>query len=292
MATGDLVVMGWQAEWSGLLFDGATDQSPYQLTAVEGLGDMPELRSADRSRLRRHGLIAGDDFVKGATSTWSIRIEGVDAASTYAAANALERATIPGRAEMPLVFWLPGIADDGKRRMGVRCRHRSIPKDNAYRVGIVEAQLQFDATDPRIYEDSMHVETASLPTAGGGLDVPTAVSWVIGTAVTGGSIFATNSGSFTTPLSARIDGPADNPRLIDVTNDRALQFNTSLAAGEFLTIDSDARTVLLNGSASRYYTIAAGSEWFDLDPGTTEITFRAATTTAAALTLQWRSAWV
>lgn len=292
MAVGDLVVQDWQAEWDGVLFDGATEDSPIQIVSVEGLADMPELTTADRERLRRHGTIPGDDFLGPRSTTWTLRVEGDDDDTTRAACDALRGATIPGRDESPLVFQIPGVAGARKCRMMARCRRRSIPMEQLYRVGIVEAVLEFTATDPRLYGEDQRVETSSLPSAGGGLDVPAAVPFVIGTATTGGSIFAVNDGTFDTPLTARIDGPADNPRIIDVTNDRAIQFDLSLAAGEWLEIDTEARTVMLNGTTSRYYSIATGSEWFDLGKGTTEITFRASTSTAATLTLTWRSAWV
>lgn len=293
MAAGDQVTEDWQAEWSGLLFDGAVDSTAlYQLVSVDGLADMPDLVTADRERLRRHGIIPGDDFLTDRETVWRIRVEGDTLEETLAGVDDLRRATAPGLDEGPLVFQFPGVADGVKAQVSARCRKRSIPMDQLYRVGIVEVLLMFGATDPRLYEAAEHEEQTTLPTGGGGLDIPADVPFVLGAAATGGSILADNDGTFDTPLMARIDGPATNPRLIDVTHDRFLQFNLSLAAGEWLEIDSEARTVMLNGTASRYYTIAAGSTWFDLEPGTNEVTFRASTSSAATLTLSWRSAWV
>lgn len=292
MAAGDLVTADWQAEWSGLLFDGAQGvTSPFRTSSIEGLADLAGLNTSDRPRLRRHGIIPGDDFVAEREITWGLRIESSTTESTLAACDLLRAATAPGAPESPLVFRIPGIGGGAKCQVMARCRKRSIPTGMAYRVGIVEAALAFIATDPRIYGPAQS-QTTTLPSGGGGLDVPADVPFVIGTAVTGGSIMATNSGTFDSPFTARIDGPCVNPRLIDLTHDRFIQFNTSLDVGEWLDINSDQRTVLFGGTASRYSTIGPGSAWFDLPPGTSEITFRAATNTAATMTLSWRSAWV
>ena len=69
--------------------------------------------------------------------------------------------------------------------------------------------------------------------------------------------------------------------------------NSTLQEGEFLVIDTDARSVLLQGTASRRSTMLPGSDWFALKPGATPVLFRARDyAPAARLTAEWRDAWL
>ena len=46
------------------------------------------------------------------------------------------------------------------------------------------------------------------------------------------------------------------------------RLNITLASTDSLVIDMGARTVILNGVASRYNTIVTGSSWWTIPPGT------------------------
>ena len=75
---------------------------------------------------------------------------------------------------------------------------------------------------------------------------------------------------------------------------RQLIYSLDLASGDVLTIDTDARTVLLNGSVSRrrFLTVPAG--WPTI-PGNSAVTYQFQSSTynaSATLTATWRSAWM
>ena len=268
----------------------------YGITKVQGLLDMPEIRSADRQRLRRHGLLAGDDFAGQRDIEVSITLDGntLDNTGFSAAMDALLAATRPGLAELPLTYQMPGVHGGGQRRVNARPRGRHIASTEAERMNakVLEVVILFTATDPRAYDDALQTGTSTLPTAGGGLTFSVTPNLVFGAVSTGGSIFALNAGTFPTSPTFRIDGPVTNPRIENLTSGLTLSLTITLATGEFLLIDSEARTILLGGTASRYSSLAVGSSWFSLDPGTSEVRFRATTPTAAQLTMTWRSAWL
>lgn len=93
-----------------------------------------------------------------------------------------------------------------------------------------------------------------------------------------GSTVVTNGGNAPTNPVVTVHGPCDTPTVIDRTRGRRIEFATVLGAGEVLVVDTDAGTVLLNGTSNRLYTVTAGSvpvELFDLPPGQTELDFRA-----------------
>ncbi len=290
MAAGDLITDDWQIEWGGLLLG----PQPYGITGVQGLADLPSVISADRDRLRAHGQIAGDDFLSGRSVEVGFRVEGTSNEDTFVQAAALADVMIPGEAEAPLVFQIPGIADGVKAQISARVRARSLPVDMAYRVGVVGGRALFFATDPRIYSAEQTVQSVSLPSGGGGLDVPVEVPAALVAASESGTLELVNEGNFRAPWSFRIDGPALNPQVVNAGEGYFLGFNIELAEDEFLRVTTgpDQRQVVLNDQESRYYTIQAGSTWWDLRPGTTETLFRAATLSAALLTTTSRSAWI
>lgn len=91
----------------------------------------------------------------------------------------------------------------------------------------------------------------------------------------------------------RLYGPITLPIVENLTLGRGLYFATTLAAGDFLEIDTEARTVLMNGvvGASRYGLLnAAASSWWPLEPGTNAIRLRAqAFDTGARVELTYRN---
>jgi hypothetical protein len=132
-----------------------------------------------------------------------------------------------------------------------------------------------------------------LPITTGGITWP--VTWPVSwpsTTITGTAL-VTNSGSVDTGLVVRIDGPVQSPRfsLARGTDVQTLQFNLTLDAGQWLTIDTKAHTVLLNDTVSRRGLTAATNGWPILSPGTSELSWQATNYDAAArISATWRDA--
>lgn len=288
MATGDLVTGDWRAEFRGLALG---DGSSYDLVAVRGLLDLPDVRSADRALLRRHGLLPGDDFLGGRTVDLTLEIHADDPSSLGATLDALLVAFQVGPGEAPFVFQFPGVAGGGKRQVYARTRKRSAPMDLSFVYGTARVQVQLLATDPRIYDAATRTASSSLPTAGGGMNFDLVFPATFGAVSTGGAIVAMNDGTFQTSPTFRIDGPVTNPRVENLTTGEVLALAIDLAAGQYLVIDTEARTVLLGGTASRYSSLSASSSWWDLEPGRNDVTFRASTPSEASLSMTWASAW-
>lgn len=288
MAAGDLITDDWEVEFAGLLLGGET---PYAFASSKGLADMPALQTADRSRLRRHGTLPGDDFMLDRQIEMQFEVYGETIEEFEAAVADLTAATQPGVVESPLSFRIPGVAGGGVRQVQARIRRRSVPLGSEWYYRIPIYTLVWVATDPRIYSNVDTVQTVNLPSGGGGLSWPATWPANWSAQVDSGSLFVVNEGNFGAPWSGEITGPAVNPVIRNVSTGQYLGFNITLADGDVLTVDSELRSVVLNGTASRYYTIQAGSSWWDFEPGTTEIAYRAATTTTSNLTLTTRSAW-
>jgi hypothetical protein len=287
MAAGDLVTGDWELELEGLLISAAQG---YDIRMIDGLGGTPAVISGDQRVARRHGTTAGDDYLPGRTITLEIDVLNSNHTARALLIDAFNAVFKPGAAEAPLVFQLPSVAGGAKRRIGVRTVARKAPIDLQHLYAITELSLLLKATDPRIYDNTETVDQVSLPTTEGGLSFNASLNFSFGAVSTGGTINAVNSGTFDTPVVFRINGPCVDPRITNVATSQTLALTMSIDSGDYVEIDTDARSVLLNGTASRYQYLTT-SEWFDLPPGTTELDFRAATTTAATLTATYRSAW-
>lgn len=112
---------------------------------------------------------------------------------------------------------------------------------------------------------------------------------------TGVVVNAGNADSY--PL-LRLYGPMTEPIITNDTQGKSLAFvGVTLTAGEFLEIDTRAKTIYLNGdtSASRYSKLSfPASSWFTLSPGENELRLHPATYTTAVTLIEvtWRDAWL
>ncbi|MGH3679083.1 MAG: phage distal tail protein [Natronosporangium sp.] len=151
------------------------------------------------------------------------------------------------------------------------------------------ADCAFVALDPLIYSGEEASAAMGLPSFTGGLTVPVTVPITVNATQVGGFADLANLGTADTGLALRIDGPAEQPLVLLVTGGvtKTLRFNTDLAAGQWLDVDTAARTVLLNGVTSLRGKVSGD---FPLLPGGAHrVEFRGSGT--GTLTVRHRSAW-
>lgn len=289
MAAGDLITADWEIEYRGLLSGG---DNPIALVQIDGLLDLPPVRSADQVLLRRHGAHPGDDFADVRQVVLTFELYGDTEAELAELVEQLQAAYRPGGPEEPLVFRIPGVAGGSKAQLWCRPRRRKLPIDLSFHRRIPVATIELVATDPVLHATAESSGTTTLPTTSGGHSWPNSWPWTWGAVSAGGSILAVNEGSFDAEVTFRIDGPVTNPRIEHVVSGATIAWNGTLAVGDYLVIDTRSRTVLLDGTASRYAELDPSTRWFALQPGTNEIAFRAITPTAATLSAVWRSAWI
>lgn len=128
-----------------------------------------------------------------------------------------------------------------------------------------------------------------------------------GTPGSTGALSVTNAGDAPAHPVIEFRGPVERPSLTKTGTGETLEYDLPLAAGDVLTVDTGAGTVLLNQTASRLGAASTRSvpeQTFTLAPGelvggalvptTTPLIFRAApgsTDPAASVTVRWRSAY-
>lgn len=290
MAIGDLINdVDYTLEFNGLLLGG---DSNYNLIKIEGLLDLPSIRSADKDKLRRHGQYAGDDFLDARTITVTFDLYAATQDDLSSLISELELALAPCSDEQPLVFHIPGVAGGNTARANARCRRKALPVTMEYRYGLPQAIVEFHATDPRLYLNDLQTKQIGLAANASGLTFDATPSFVFGDAASGGYMTVTNQGSFATSPTFRIYGPIENPRIENVTSEKTFALDIEIVDGNYIDIDFENRSILENGVASRYSSMTVSSEWFSLEPGDTEIRFTADAYTDASLAILYRSAWL
>jgi hypothetical protein len=176
-------------------------------------------------------------------------------------------------------------------------RPRMVEPDRRLTDGTAWVSAAFVALDPRIYAGVLSsTGLVGLTQFAAGLVVPLSVPFHLAGTLSGGTTTLVNAGTTATGLVVRIDGPVDTPRLALQAPDgttQQLQFDLSLAAGQWLDVDSVSRTALLNGLASSNQFGVAMWAWdqYPLQAGTSRLRFFAESFTAATVSATWRSAW-
>jgi hypothetical protein len=282
MSAGDLITSAWQIEMQGLLLGAGTSY------VVRGFNPWaaPVVRPGDQARSGQHGVSAGEDWLGERPITIDVLVRPSTDAAEQAARRLLAGAFRPltSTAVVPLVW----MEDDG-----VRYQLFGKPRAASSQLApTLPTEARFLATDPRIYAAAAKSLSAALPTLSGGLTFPAAAPFVFGAAGAGGAIAATNDGTIDTPWVITFTGPLVAPTVEHTAQSRTLSLSgATLAAGETVVIDSAARTVLLNGTTSRYSWLSSSSQWWTLEPGANALRFGAASGSGTCQ-VAYRDAWL
>ncbi len=279
----------YTSTYNGLTFGGPS--GVIQILKVEGLEDLPAIRVGDSPRGYVDGEFYGRDVLSGRTITYDLQLFAGSQGLTFRQlVNLFKAAFLPlSTGTQVLQFQLPG---ETLKRINVRCRRRHLPLDTDYTFGYGLGAVEFFAADPRIYEDAASSLSIGLSGASGGLTFPLTFNATFGSTAAPNTQVATNIGTVSTKPVITVTGPVDTPVIQNVTQGSLLKVNVVLASGDTLTIDTDARSVMLNGTASRRSSLSVDSTFWDLSPGANTIKYSAAAATASTATLAWRSAYL
>lgn len=286
MAAGDLITQNYEVEFNGFLFNGANNFELVQLDMFSGAA----MRSSDIARPLDHGMFKGNDFYADRVIPLHLEIWGTDDTTFKTALTKALTAFTTQVIELPLVTQLPIF---GKVQSNVRVRRRSgVKQDLKYGLHVGDMVIEFVATDPRIYSNTLNSATSNLQSPTGGITFPLTFDLVFGSS-TSPITNVTNNGTFETRPLVTITGPITNPNIENVTTGNILNLVGTIAAGDSLYVDFLNHTILLNNTASRYSWLQNPQNWWTLIPGTNQIRFSG---TAGAgtptINIQWRDAYV
>lgn len=271
--------------YNGLSWGPGTD---FHISDVKGLDDLPAVRTSDAPRAADHGVWRGIDVLDRRVVQLDFAIIAKDNPTLFADVAQAEAAFQPQLStELPLLLF------GSTRLVYCRCRRRDIPYDASIKRRTGTMTVELHAADPRVYDANQTTLLISPPIGATGAAWPWTFPLSWGGAATTGSASVTNTGNFETRPVITIKGPCTNPTISNQSLMATLTFNITLAGVDQLVIDTDARSVVLNGTASRRATLVTGSTWWTLPPGTSTLAFGAQSTSSGCMaTVTYRNAWV
>lgn len=313
---GDLITQDNQVQFGDLLMGPGTG---YVITkaGIEGWEDLPGFDSADVLRPGSDGAWPGARFAGTRVVTVDVSIHpdndpaGRDGRTLL---RDLQVATRVHAGEGELAVRILGETLMCWARINSRVTQ---PLSTTWMaMAELGVPLQFLATDPRRYSAEEHALMVGPPTRSEGLQYTSVggidrieyapfggvdrYDWGVDGNV--GDITVTNSGTESTPPVVTFYGPCTTPSLLlqsDEADDLVLEYDITLIAGDTLTLDARAGTVLLNAGSSdadRAYTVTPRSgllEELRLPPGESQLSFRQQSTdTTSSMSVVWRDAYM
>jgi len=260
----------------------------YPWAIMPDLFGVPEIRTVDYYRPARHGEVAGQDLLAARTVVLEVHVNAAIEEDAETALHQLTVAFSAVDADTTLDIEVTGAV---AYRLYGRPRGVEVALDKQVRGGVIRARCTFKAMDPRLYIAAAQTLPISLAGGGGGLTFNATADFTFGGAVSGGTATATVAGTIPVPWVATMTGPLTNPIFEHVGQGRQIALVGTVNAGETLVVDSDARTILLNGTTSRYSFLSSTSRWFDLTPGANLLAFRTSSGTGT-LSLAYRAAYI
>lgn len=277
--------------------------SPYQILSVDGLEDLPGIRNQDDNRGYIDGMFTGRDFLSGRSIIITIQVLAGQGSSMTANLKAMENVLKPQQSGVGILnFQIPG---SNLQRVGARVRRRAVTIDPDFSYGKAIVTYEFFCPDPRRYDETLNTQdiaVASVSTNGrtynrvyttpanpGQNPLQSGLSY-------GGGVLTSNliinNGNVTTYPTITIYGPATNPVVTNSTTNQSLVINYTMTTSDVIVLDTDFRSVTLNG-VSRRAILNNSSSWFGADPGNSYYNFAATGTSAStACVVSWRSAYI
>lgn len=273
----------------GTLRLGAVDSSgvAWFLQSLEGW-DSPEVRAEFQEREADHGAWASPVYFGSRPMTLSGTIE---AQSRTALQTAMDQLYVAASlSDTTLTVWEATPKQAVVRRSGKPLVQYLSDRTATYSVMVT-------AADPRRYGTALQSGTTGLPSTTGGLAFPVTFPITFSATTVAGQINAVNGGTLDTRPVLTIAGPVVAPTVSGLYPDgsvRQLVYSQDLQSGDALVIDTDAHSVILNGSVSRRRFLTVSSGWPTIPAGgSVTYQFQSGTYDASAmLTATWRSAWM
>lgn len=294
--------LNWQAQLGTLVFGGNTQ---YRFREIEGLGT-PAMRVSDTPKARAHGGMSGIDKLDIRQMIFHIMTRPTT--SLMPALNsALRGAFAPtDGSDVGLTLVFPGW--DTLLFIGrPRGAEYGIDLKSAWRQQS-DVMARFFAMDPHIYSNTLQSATLNAPTAGplAGLAFETVA--YIGAVFETGSLHGATFGSGATPgggsagvVSAvnngnasmapvtTIYGPTNGASIVHGPTGAIISTTYNLLAGQWMEIDHELHSALLNSVSNQQATLTAPAEGWLLPPGTSDIHYLG--DAGSFCTFQWRDAW-
>lgn len=142
--------------------------------------------------------------------------------------------------------------------------------------------------------------SSPLPKTSGGMAFPyrfdeaigSLSNWAWSETVVTGRVLLTNTGTASSPVMIRIDGPVVNPQVLHVGSGHTIAFNMSLGSGHYATVNGVTHEILVDGTDPARGRVVR-REWSQAEPGENIWAFSASEySTAARMTVSFYPAYL
>lgn len=275
----------FQLNGGPVLNDDVTPGTPFvDIDKVVGL-DSPPFRETIRDHEGTDGGFIDAEFERGR----DIILEGMiylNSLGEEGYLDTLKENFAPRTAPVSFVFKPPGV---NERVIFVKPRGVRYDWESVRRVGMTPAQFMMYAEDPRIYDNTLLstvITYGGLATTGFGFNFGFNLSFGVVVPPSGATI--TNNGNRPMPAIMTVAGPVLNPRIINTTDSKTLNFEVNVPSGSNLVIDLLNRTVKLDGANAR--SKLTTPQWWLFAKGSTNLLF-GGTSGSGTLTVAYRYPW-
>lgn len=260
-------------------FHPATNRNVYRAAGLIGI---PAIRQVVRPRPSAHGAINGSRNTDGRL----IVIDGRTYSTSSFAEAADEFRIIAGAALETLdvgAALLKWEEDGGLALQALVKLHGELEPPVEIGPNVLAYQAQFLAEDPRAYSQTLNTSTGGeLAVSEGGWTFPSPLP-ITFEASSGGTAAVNNEGNRPTPPVFRIYGACTNPQILLVGTSLRIALTGTVAAGDYLEVDTARRTIKINGSSPALsFLDAANTTWFELPKGISTIQLLAGSFDASA----------
>lgn len=285
----DLITDDGQLQYNDYLLG---DNERTFMVSLEGWDDLPGVDSGNALRPSGHGGWSGHKYLSERVITWEGRFAPLPEDWQEEIINLRNAFVVPeGTDELPIYI---RTRTEQFVAFGVLTA-RSLPANKEYANYGASLILQFLCSDPRRYsvQENESVIGLAAPTEDG-LEYPLVYPLDYGSAEE--PVFANivNSGNTATPVTITIQGPIENPSIVNQDTGKRLEFEIELTDTDTLVIDTRLGTVILNGMADRIYTRSLSSSpilSFNVTPGSNSLRVLAEDwEIGATITFTWRDA--
>ena len=224
------------------------------------------MRSDVTAAPQRHGSYRDPGYKEGGLLTGDVRLYG-DGPLLHQNRVMLERALNSCMDGGGVMSWLPQGTNTRQRLDDLYLDDYDFKIDgSSYLVSISLGCDKAFSED----ETATTTDSAALTETGGGFVIPLTIPVTI-SASSGGDLTVTNVGSFYAYPVLRAYGPLIDPSIINQTTGERLNFEGSIASGDYWEIDLHAQTVKLNGTTSITALDVSTSTWFHCGFGATAL---------------------
>jgi len=280
--------------WNGFVFGGAG--SPYQITNVDGIEGLPNIRNQDDNQGFNDGMFTGRDFLGGRTITLTILTLSGGGYSAQYNYNLLKAALLPTSTYTAfssvnqLQFQLSPAS--GLQFFNARVRDSKTVITPEFTYGFITSQWTFFCADPKFYDNTQLATSMTIPTVQG-RTYNRVYPLLFGGGSSAAGAAVNNAGWATTYPVITITGPITNPIVGSTTQGNFITIQGTYTASNSIVVDLAQRLVTVDGASARNL-VAGGSNWFSAQPGSNSFYLTGTSTTPGVTTasVTWYNAYV